>query len=214
MKNIVIIGAGDLGKEVVWLIEDINQREPTYLILGFLDDDDSKTGTEFHGYRILGTTEKLGELGKDQQIWAVVAIQDGRTRRKVVEGCPRFHQWETVVHPTAVIAPSSVVGKGSVFFPQATVSADSSLGDFGLYYIHSTVCNDCRFGDYVSVMTGADVSEHVSVGDEGYLAAGCCVYPHKVLGERVRVAVGATVDRDCGDDAEVSGKNGGFLFFK
>ena len=44
MKNIVIIGAGDLGKEVVWMIEDINKRKPTYLIMGFLDDDVEKTG--------------------------------------------------------------------------------------------------------------------------------------------------------------------------
>ena len=39
MKEIVIIGAGDLGREVVWLIEDINRLNPTYVILGFLDDD-------------------------------------------------------------------------------------------------------------------------------------------------------------------------------
>ena len=44
MKNIVIIGAGDLGKEIVWLIEDINKVKPTYVILGFLDDDTNKTG--------------------------------------------------------------------------------------------------------------------------------------------------------------------------
>ena len=47
MKNIVIIGAGDLGKELVWLIEDINKVRPTYLILGFLDDDLSKDTYSF-----------------------------------------------------------------------------------------------------------------------------------------------------------------------
>jgi pyrroline-5-carboxylate reductase len=34
MKNIVIIGAGDLGKELVWLIEDINKVNQTHVILG------------------------------------------------------------------------------------------------------------------------------------------------------------------------------------
>ena len=33
MKNIVIVGAGDLGKEVVWLIEDINKRGTTVLVV-------------------------------------------------------------------------------------------------------------------------------------------------------------------------------------
>lgn len=214
MKSIVIIGAGDLGKELVWLIEDINKSEPTYLILGFLDDDESKAGKEFYGYKILGTTEKLDEIRLKPQISAVTAIQDGSVRRKVAEAHKDFHAWETIVHPTATIAPTAALGLGSIVFPHVTISVDSSLGAFGLYYINSTICNDCMVGNYVSVMTGTAVSEHVKIGDESYLAAGCCVYPHKVIGKRVRVAVGASVDKNCSDDAVVNGKNGGFLLFK
>ena len=54
MKNIVIIGAGSLGKEVAWLIEDINKLNPTYLILGFLDDNPGKAQTGCCGYKVLG----------------------------------------------------------------------------------------------------------------------------------------------------------------
>lgn len=214
MKSIVIIGAGDLGKEVVWLIEDMNKKEPAYLILGFLDDDESKDGKEFYGYKILGTTDKLEQMKEDPQIAAVIAIQDGSARRRIVESHREFHSWETLIHPTATVAPTSCLGRGSIVFPKVTISVDSSLGAFGLYYIHSTICNDCTFGSYVSVMTGAAVSEHVTVGDEGYLAAGCCVSPHRVLGKRVRVAGGASVDRDYGNDAVVNGRNGGFSLFK
>ena len=80
MKNIVIIGAGDLGKELVWLIEDINRREPTYLILGFLDDDMSKDTYSFYGYKVLGGTDKLEELNRKTPYSAVMAIQDGGGR--------------------------------------------------------------------------------------------------------------------------------------
>ncbi len=214
MKNIVIIGAGDLGKELVWLIEDINKRKPSYLILGFLDDDESKTGKEFFGYKILGTTEKLNEMKSDPHILAVIAIQDGDIRRKIAEAHRDFTSWETIIHPAATVAPTVSLGKGSIVFPQVTISVDSRLGTFGLYYINSTVCNDCVLGDYVSVMTGVSVSEHVSIGEGSYLAAGCCVYPHKAIGKRVQIAVGATVDKNCADGAEVTGRNGGFSLFK
>ena len=103
MKNLVIIGAGDLGKEVVWLIEDINKLTPTYLILGFLDDDPSKSGTDFYGYKVLGGTEKLTELGGKLPLNAVVAIQDGNVRKRIVEAHPEFDRWESIVHPSAVI---------------------------------------------------------------------------------------------------------------
>ena len=189
MKNIVIIGAGDLGKEIVWLIEDINKRQPTYLILGFLDDDIKRAGTEFYGYKVLGGTEKLRELSSRMPLNAVVAIQDSGVRKKIVEEHPEFTMWETIIHPTAVIASTTSVGKGSIFFPQVTVSVDSKLGSFGLYYIHSIVCNDCIIGDYVSIMSGASVSERVEIGDGCFLAAGSTVYPHKKLGNNVEVGV-------------------------
>lgn len=214
MKNIVIIGAGDLGKEVVWLIEDINKYRPTYLILGFLDDDENKKNKEFYGYKVLGNTKELENIEKKMPFSAVLAIQEGRIRKKIVEEHKDFQHWESIIHPTAVIASTVSVGKGNIIFPQVTMSVDSKVGSYGLFYIHATVCNDCRIGDFVSVMSGVQVSERVVVGTQSYLAAGCCIYPSRILGECVKVAVGATVSKDYGDGEEVREKGGGFSLFK
>lgn len=187
MKNIVIIGAGDLGKEVVWLIEDINKHNPSYLILGFLDDDPDKLGGDFYGYKVLGKEEDLEEIAKKTPLSAVIAIQDGKVRKRIVEKHKDFDAWESIIHPSAVIAQSSSVGKGGMVFPQVSISVDTKVGDFSLLYINATICNDCRIGDYVSVMTSASISERCDIGSECFLAAGCTVYPHKKLGNQVEV---------------------------
>ena len=62
MKEIVILGAGDFGKEVAWLIEEINKRNPTYIILGYLDDDEKKIGQSFNGHECLGPISYLRYL--------------------------------------------------------------------------------------------------------------------------------------------------------
>ncbi len=214
MKNIVIMGAGDLGKEIVWLIEDINRRSPLYSIIGFLDDDVSKTGREFYGYKVLGTIDTVYELRRKMPLGAVIAIQDGSVRKAIVDSHKEFTEWETIIHPTSVIASTAYLGKGSVVFPNVTISVDSKLGDFGLYYIHAVIGNDCVFGSYVSVMSGVSISEHVAVGDGSYLAAGSCVYPHRILGRNVEVSVGATVTENCKDDTKVVEKNSRFFLFK
>ena len=175
MKNIVIIGAGDLGKEVVWLIEDINKIKPTYLILGFLDDTENKQGEEFSWYKVLGGTEKLEELSKSTPLCAVIAVKDSANRKKIVEAHPDFHNWETIIHPNTAVAASSSIGEGSILFPYVTVSVDSKLGRFGLYYIHSTISNDCRIGDYTSLLFGATVLEHCNIGDE------CLLTPNTLI---------------------------------
>lgn len=181
MKNILIIGAGDLGKEVVWLIEDINKVSPQYLILGFLDDDETKFGSEFYGYKVLGGTEQLSKLSARIPLSAVIAIQDGKVRQQIVDSHPEFDKWERIIHPSTVIASSSKVGKGCILFPQVTVSVDTQMGCFGLYYIHATVCNDCTIGDYVTIMSGASVSEHSVVEDDCFISANTCLPPHKKL---------------------------------
>ena len=38
IKPIVIVGAGGMGRDTQWLIERINEEEPTYEILGYIDD--------------------------------------------------------------------------------------------------------------------------------------------------------------------------------
>ena len=214
MKNIVIIGAGDLGKEVVWLIEDINKVNPQYVILGFLDDDKAKDGGEFYGYRVLGDSSQLESLAQKTPLYAVIAIQNGSIRKKIREEHKGFNDWASVVHPTAVIASTSLVEKGSIVFPHVTVSVDTKLGEFDLLYINSTICNDCKIGDYVSVMSGASVSERAEIGDECFLAAGSTVYPHKKLGCKVEVGVEATASKDYADGSEVSEKGSGFSLFK
>ncbi len=214
MKNIVIIGAGDLGKEVVWLIEDINKKNPTYVILGFLDDTEEKMGKVFYGYKVLGTINDLDKIASDKQFVAVIAIQDCAARRKIVEEHKDFEAWETIIHPFSVIADTSSIGRGSIVFPQVTISVDSKLGDFGLYYIQSTICNDCIIGDYVSIMSGSSVSERSIIGDECFLAAGCTIYPRKKIGRGVVVGVEATVNKDYSDYSEVYEKGIGFTIFK
>ena len=37
MKDIIIMGAGDLGKDVAWLIERINEKTSEWNLLGFTE---------------------------------------------------------------------------------------------------------------------------------------------------------------------------------
>ena len=102
MKEIVILGAGDFGKEVAWLIEEINKRNPTYIILGYLDDDEKKIGQSFNGYECLGPISYLTDLNKNHHACAVIANQDVDIRKKFVDMFPDFNDWETLIHPSSI----------------------------------------------------------------------------------------------------------------
>lgn len=214
MKELVILGAGDLGKEVIWLVEDINRVRPQYVILGILDDNTDKCGTQVHGYQVLGTTKMLTGLSNSHDVHAVIAMEDGSIRKRIAEELYTFDKWETLIHPSAVISDMSTIGKGSIVFANVTVSVDTSIGNHVLCYLSSTIGNDCEIGDYVSILSKASISEHVRVGKESYLSASSIVFPHKEIGDAVKVGVGAVVSKNAKDGTVISGGIPGLSFFR
>lgn len=205
MKEIVILGAGDFGKEVAWLIEEINKRTPTYIILGYLDDDEKKIGQSFNGYECLGPIAYLTDLNKNHHACAVIANQDVDIRKKFVDMFPDFNDWETLIHPSVNISDTSTVGQGCVICASGNVSCNTTIGDFCLFNISVTMGHDCVVGNYVSIMSGSCVSGHVTIGDGAYLATNCTIVPGMKVGEHAKVGAGSVVIRNVRADTTVMG---------
>ncbi len=59
-KSVLILGAGETG---AWILDALlTETNVNYMIKGFLDDDQSKTGTNINGVRVLGTTDIADEI--------------------------------------------------------------------------------------------------------------------------------------------------------
>ncbi len=205
MKNIVIIGAGDFGKEVAWLIGDINKVSPTYKILGYLDDDINKIGLTLNGYSVLGTTDALPELQKRDQVRAVIAMQNGNARKGIVDRFPAFNDWETLVHPSVNISETSVVGCGCVLSAGTSVSVNTRIGSHCLFNISVTVGHDCIIENYVSAMSGTCICGHVTICNFAYLSTNSTVVPGKTVGDHAIVGAGSVVIRNVRGGTTVMG---------
>lgn len=70
INPLIIVGAGGLGREVAWLVEDINKLASEWDLLGFVDD--GVTGTTVEGYPVLGNVDSLFNMNPIP--WVVVAI--------------------------------------------------------------------------------------------------------------------------------------------
>ena len=213
MKEIVILGAGDFGKELAWLIEEINRRTPTYIILGYLDDDAAKIGQAYNGYDCLGPISYLTELNKNHHACAVIANQNGDIRKKFVEMFPNFHDWETLVHPSVNISDTSKLGMGCVICASGNVSVNTVIGDFCLCNIAVTIGHDCVIGNFVSIMSGSCVSGHVQIKDGVYLATNSTIVPGMKIGDHAKVGAGSVVIRNVRDNVTVMGVPAKMLHF-
>ena len=205
MKDIVIIGAGDFGREVAWLIEGINKVNETYKIVGFLDDDVKKIGKDFNGYTCLGSVKQLIEINNNRPVCSVIAMQDGSVRRSIVEKLNNFNDWETLIHPLANVSEILSIGKGNIICAGSTISVNTHIGNHCVFNISSILGHDCEISDYVSVMSGACVCGHVMIGEEAFLATNCTVLPGRCIGRRAKIGAGSVVLRNVKNDISVMG---------
>ena len=76
-KKIVIYGAGGFGREVQWLIERINQQEPTWEILGYIDDGVQK-GNIIDDCKVIGGIDYL--LKFEEELAVAFAVGSAKLR--------------------------------------------------------------------------------------------------------------------------------------
>lgn len=66
LRRVLIIGAGRAGRTMAKMVKEI--RPQPFTLLGFIDDDTKKTGTDIEGCHVLGTSFDLLDLAKEHNV--------------------------------------------------------------------------------------------------------------------------------------------------
>jgi FlaA1/EpsC-like NDP-sugar epimerase len=85
-KEVLIIGAGDAASLLIREIQ--RNRQLAYTPIGLVDDDPSKKNFRLHGVRVLGTTDELTHILRDNkpdEVLIAMPSASGELRRKIVE---------------------------------------------------------------------------------------------------------------------------------
>ena len=85
-KEVIVVGAGDAGQLVIRELQ--KSRALGYTPIGVVDDDPRKKNLRLHGVRVLGTTEELPHILRDNrpdELLIAIPSAAGEVRQKVVE---------------------------------------------------------------------------------------------------------------------------------
>src|SRR5690625_1317689 len=113
MKDIVIIGSGGFCKQVIEIVEEINFIKPKYNLLGVIDDNEQKLDTEILGKKVIGDTDYLNNYSKENMVYGVIAIADGKIRKEI-SGKLLNVKWLNLIHPKAIVSNYSKLGIGNI----------------------------------------------------------------------------------------------------
>lgn len=202
MKDLVILGAGGLGQEIAWLVEEINHHTREWNLLGYLDPDPKCFGTSPLGYPVLGSDADARRY-KDAHL--VLGVGDPRLRKRLVESLgAASYQWATLISPTARVHPSNSLGTGVVVGRYSDMTVNCRIGDFAFLNIHVVLGHAVQVGDY------SVVDPNVTVNGEGQIGSVCLVGANAfvrdvVVGDGVTIGAGSVVVKNVEPDCVVAG---------
>ena len=190
LKPLVIVGAGGLGREVAWLVADINRQKSEWDFKGFVDD--GVQGNTVEGYPVLGPVEHLYDMSLD--IWTVVAIADSRVRMKFVQQIiSQGRKLATLVHPSVSMSDYVEIGAGSIICSGTVITTNVTLGQAAIINPGCFIGHDTELQNYVSLMPAANLAGEVRVGEGCYFGLNSCVINRTTIGEWSIIGAGAAV---------------------
>jgi sugar O-acyltransferase (sialic acid O-acetyltransferase NeuD family) len=171
IKDLVIVGAGGLGREMAFLVEQINLDRPSWNVLGFYDDA-KPSGLVIDNLPILGNTRSL--IADGREVSVLIAIANPLTRQSIVSRLANSSfLFPSFVHPNVNMTGSkNLIGSGSIVAAGCQLTVGIRIGAFVIINLSCTVGHDVKFGDFCSVMPGCNISGNVEIGERTLIGTG------------------------------------------
>jgi sugar O-acyltransferase (sialic acid O-acetyltransferase NeuD family) len=200
MDKIAIYGAGGFGKEVACILNKINEKKPTWDLIGFIDDG-LEIGTKVsHFGEILGGIDYLNNFQEEVSI--VFAIGVPRILKLIVDKINNpLIQFPNIIHPDVFVADekSLIIGKGNVIVRACSFSCDVRLGDFNQMNSISSLAHDVTVGSYNVFMPLSRISGGTKIGDLNLFGIGSVILQNLIVGNNTRISAGSYLMRNTKD---------------
>ena len=200
MKDLIIYGAGGFGREIASLIKTINDSNPTWNLLGFIDDG-VKAGTKNRYGEVLGTGDFLNAYSRPLSV--VIAIATPRHRLGIVNRITNpLISWPNLIAPDVKILDeeSLIIGKGNILFYSCRVSCDVTIGNFNLMNSLVSFGHDMKIGNYNVLMPNTRISGESEVGDLNFFGVNSLMLQGLKVGNNTRIGAASVIMRNTKDN--------------
>lgn len=205
MKKLVIVGAGDFGREVSWVAERINAQTPVWELLGFVDDGAAVQGRTVDGYPVLGPVSWLEAV--TEELYVVCSIGTGRVRKQVMERVlanPHLRP-AALIDPAAIVGRNAQVGPGCVVCAGTVLAISSRLEAHTIVNLNCTVGHDTVLEPYCTVHPGSNLSGRVHVGACTDIGTGTKIIQGLAVCPGCTLGAGTVVVRDITEPGTYAG---------
>lgn len=206
LQQIAIIGAGGFAREVLDTLESINEKLPTFDILGYIVDAEfAQPGNYVNDKPILGDFSWLEKHSAEVAVVCGVGAPEIRWRLIARAEAIGASFCQGIIHTSAVVTRWMTIGCGSVITAGCVLSNQLQLGSHVHVNPSATVGHDVVIEDYVSLAPGTLISGNVTLKQGCYVGTGAKIIEKRTVGEWSVIGAGAVVIGDVVPNATVVG---------
>lgn len=206
MTEIIFIGSGAVSAEISSYITDINRvaGATIYQVKGYLDDAEESYNTNAKKYLFnapyLGTIKDYTFSADEHYAFGLASIA---VRRMFIDRLADAQlEFPNIIHPSAIIADSAVLGKGNVIYPNSVVGPGVVIGDHNLITSYSFVSHDCCIGEN-NFLSTAGLAGNVIMGNDNFMGIRATIIPSISIGSGNTIQAGMVVSNNVSDNETV-----------
>ena len=193
MLNLVIIGAGGFGRELLPWIEDCFDPAE-YQVRGFVDGNPRALEGHDVELPILASPEDFQPEPKDRLLLAIGNVPVRERMASLLEA--RGARFANMIHPTAVIAATATIGIGAVIYPYAVVSNAAVLEPHVHLSLYASVGHDAVVGSHSLLSPYATLNGAAKLGRQVFLGTHAAVAPGVQVGDGVKISANSAAMND------------------
>ncbi len=203
MKNLIVIGAGGFGREVLSWARQSTAHGREWQIKGFIDDNPQALDGKRCGAPWLA---RIQDYAPEQNDLFLCAVGNPATKKACSELImSRGGRFTTLIHPSVVLGDEISLGEGVILCPYAVLSGYNILGRGVVVNMHSTVDHDAVVGDWTQVNCHCDLTGGVKIGTQVWFGSHVTVAPGIQVGDRAFLGIGSVIVRNVEPGSKVFG---------
>jgi sugar O-acyltransferase (sialic acid O-acetyltransferase NeuD family) len=205
---LIILGAGNVARELVDLIADINRHRSLeggieFSILCFAEDVPNHRAELGPNANVISSKEVL-RLDRSR-VRLVCAAGDPARARWIAAYEAAGFEFARVIHPAVTLSDRAVVGDGTIIYPGCFVSCGVKIGRHVLVQANCSVMHDVEIGNFCTLCPGVHLGGYAKVGERSFIGIGTAVVDRVAIGQNTTVGAGTTVIADLPSDVVAVG---------
>lgn len=202
MKNLVIVGAGGMGRTMYDMARESIGYGLEFKIKGFVDDNvDILNG--FRNYpSIIGTIEEYVPMENDVFICSI----GGLSRKKCMETIMNKRgEFISLIHKSARIGSNVHLGKGNMIGAFTTVAADAWIGDYNFIQSLTIIGHDVKIGNWNRIDSMVMLIGGISIGNHNMIHTQAVLNHNVHVGDNTKISACSFVISDVESGTTVFG---------